>query len=385
MNSFSIADELDQAVNNVLAGVGAAGLNTDLEIGELVGIASELRDLPEPTFRAQLKSQMSGHSVSKSATLVASQNEDRLCGAEACPGRVAFDFETLASRDKFRLHTASLQSQPEILPSLFRSTSEGYPLHQRNMAASLFMHVSALALVVVGGVWASHDQPVKKIFTTHTIALAEYPLPPSESVSHGGGGGGTRDKLKASAGAPPRFAAEQLTPPMVVVQNLHPSLPTESTVIGPPDVVFPKTQAGDLYSTLLVPSNGAGYGGGIGDNHGTGVGIGTGPGVGPGSGGGIGGGPYSLGTGVSAPRPIYDPEPEYSNEARVAKFQGDVVLWVVVGADGIPRDVRVQRLLGMGLDEKAIAAVRNWRFEPAMKDGHAVAVQVSIEVKFRLF
>ena len=74
-----------------------------------------------------------------------------------------------------------------------------------------------------------------------------------------------------------------------------------------------------------------------------------------------------------------------SNEARIAKFQGDVLLWVVVGADGIPRDVRVRRSLGMGLDEKAIAAVRTWRFEPAMKDGQAVPVQVSIEVNFRLF
>ena len=73
------------------------------------------------------------------------------------------------------------------------------------------------------------------------------------------------------------------------------------------------------------------------------------------------------------------------NEARRSKFQGDVVLWVVIGADGTPRDIRVQRSLGMGLDEKAVAAVKNWRFQPAMKDGRAVTVQVSIEVNFRLF
>jgi len=88
---------------------------------------------------------------------------------------------------------------------------------------------------------------------------------------------------------------------------------------------------------------------------------------------------------VSAPHPIYDPEPEYSDEARRAKFQGDVVLWVVIGLDGTPRDIRVQRSLGMGLDQKAIEAVTNWRFQPATKDGHPVTVQVSIEVKFRLF
>jgi len=357
MNSFSIADELDQAVGTVLAGIETAGVNTDLEIGELMRIASELRDLPEPAFKAQLKAQLTGHPVTESVALGIHQIR-------------------AAQRE---------EGIPAILPSLFRSTSDGYPLHQRSMAASLFMHVGALALMVVAGVFAAHRPNIKTTVTAHMISLADYPLPPSEDVSHGGGGGGTHDKLKASQGVPPRFAAEQLTPPLVVVQNLHPVMPTEPTVIGPPEVVFPKTQMGDLYSKLNIPSNGVGYSGGIGDTHGTGDGNGDGSGVGPGSIAGIGGGPYSIGRGVSAPRPIYDPEPEYSNEARVAKFQGDVVLLVVVGADGIPRNIRVQRSVGMGLDEKAIAAVSNWRFSPGMKDGQPVPVRVSIEVNFRLF
>jgi TonB family protein len=92
-----------------------------------------------------------------------------------------------------------------------------------------------------------------------------------------------------------------------------------------------------------------------------------------------------VGGGVSAPRPIYDPDPEYSEQARQAKYQGAVLLWVVVGPDGRPRDIRVQRSLGMGLDEKAIEAVKQWRFEPARKDGQPVAVQVNIEVNFRLY
>jgi TonB family protein len=107
--------------------------------------------------------------------------------------------------------------------------------------------------------------------------------------------------------------------------------------------------------------------------------------VGPGWGGGIGGGPYRVGGGVSAPRAIFSPDPEYSEEARKAKYQGTVVLYVVVGADGRPHDLRVTRSLGLGLDEKAIEAVRTWRFDPAKKDGQAVAVQVNIEVNFRLY
>lgn len=88
---------------------------------------------------------------------------------------------------------------------------------------------------------------------------------------------------------------------------------------------------------------------------------------------------------MTAPRVLYAPDPEFSEEARKAKYQGTVVLWLVVGADGHTHDIRVQRSLGMGLDEKAIEAIRRWRFEPARKDGNPVAVQVNVEVNFRLY
>jgi TonB family protein len=92
-----------------------------------------------------------------------------------------------------------------------------------------------------------------------------------------------------------------------------------------------------------------------------------------------------VGNGVSAPRALDAPDPEYSEEARKAKYQGVVVLWMVVDPNGSPREVRVTRKLGMGLDEKAIEAVRKWKFEPAKKDGKPVAVQISVEVNFRLY
>ena len=88
---------------------------------------------------------------------------------------------------------------------------------------------------------------------------------------------------------------------------------------------------------------------------------------------------------MSAPRILSDPEPEYSEEARKAKYQGVCVLWLVVGPDGRPRDIKVARSLGLGLDEKAIEAVKNWKFEPAMKDGKPVAVQINVEVNFHLY
>jgi TonB family protein len=97
-----------------------------------------------------------------------------------------------------------------------------------------------------------------------------------------------------------------------------------------------------------------------------------------------GGGVFRVGVGVSAPKAIFSPSPEYSEEARKAHHQGVCVLALIISADGEPRDIRVARSLGMGLDEKAIEAVKQWKFQPAMKEGKPVAVAVNIEVAFRL-
>jgi len=101
----------------------------------------------------------------------------------------------------------------------------------------------------------------------------------------------------------------------------------------------------------------------------------------------VGGGQsaYRVGGGVTPPKLLYDPDPEYSEKARKARYQGTVVLWLVVDEQGKPQKIRVQRSLGMGLDEEAIKAVNLWRFEPSTKDGHPVAVMINVEVNFRLY
>ena len=136
---------------------------------------------------------------------------------------------------------------------------------------------------------------------------------------------------------------------------------------------------GDPLSALLTPSGGPGVRSGIGSGSDGGDGVGTGRSRGPGN------GFYLPGNGVKAPRAIYSPEPDYSDEARHARLQGVVTLLAVIGPDGRARQVQVARSLGLGLDEKATAAVRTWRFEPGLKDGHPVAVEIFIEVDFRLF
>jgi protein TonB len=278
--------------------------------------------------------------------------------------------------------------QATVLPSLFR---EGYGVYRTRPAAfvlSYIVNVLAGALLVWSGHWfVEHRQEIREQVVGVVTDMSPYVLPSSATQAGGGGGGGDRDKLAASKGSAPKFARDQITPPVVVVRNEAPKLPVPPTVVGPPQIQLPQfAAAGDPLSKVLgPPSSGTGGGGGIGSGIGGGVGSGTGPGVGPGYGGGIGGGLYRVGGGVSAPRATYAPDPEYSEEARKAKYQGTVVLWLIVGPDGRPRDMRVARSVGMGLDEKALEAVRTWRFEPARKDGQPVAVQINVEVTFRLY
>jgi len=280
------------------------------------------------------------------------------------------------------------REEPDILPTLFGAGYGTYKAQSKNFILSFLVHTLAAILLLTSGYWmVQHKQEIKLQVSNLVTDISPYILPPAATRAGGGGGGGDRDKLPAPKGALPKSAWEQITPPAVVIRNPNPKLAVEPTVVVPPEIKLPQSgQLGDPLSAVLgPPSNGTGSGGGIGSGSGGGVGSGRGPGVGPGWGGGIGGGPFRVGGGVSAPRVLYSPDPEYSEEARKAKYQGTCVLWVVVGPDGKVHDIRIQRTLGLGLDEKAVEAVRNWKFEPARKDGQPVAVQINVEVNFRLY
>lgn len=305
-------------------------------------------------------------------------------------------FASLASniRDTFfpeKLPPLQLTSRPVRVREIWGD----YDYRKKSAWVSLFLHGAAVAgLVAMSIVGARVVQKAQEQEHVTLVApdISDY-MPISQKkndVIGGGGGGGDRDKLEAPKGKLPKLSMEQITPPAMVVRNENPKLPVEPTVVVPPQVKLPTTASLNLGDPkAVIPSgpmsNGTGSGGGIGSGSGGGVGSGTGPGVGPGRGGGIGGGVFRVGGGVSAPRALDTPDPEYSEEARKAKYQGTVVLWLIVGPDGNPRDVRVARSLGMGLDQKAIEAVRRWKFEPAMKDGKPVAVQINVEVNFRLY
>ncbi len=262
------------------------------------------------------------------------------------------------------------------------------------VAASAIVHIALIGLLVSGAFFG--HQVVQRVAEQQHVTLIApspdtYALPTAKIEVSGGGGGGDHDPLPAPKGRLPKVALQQITPPAIILRNSKPKLAVEPAVVVPPQVHLAENKLLNLGTAAAVvmpaapPSNGTGSGGGIGSGSGGGVGVGHGSGVGAGSGGGIGGGVYKVGGGISAPQAISAPDPDYTEEARRAKKQGTCVLWLIVDAAGRPRDIKVVRGLGLGLDAKALEAVRQWRFQPALKDGKPVDVQISVEVEFHLY
>jgi periplasmic protein TonB len=272
--------------------------------------------------------------------------------------------------------------------------------NRKATVGSLVLHAigigGIIALTIIGSRVVQTVKPHEEV-TLIAPPISDYqpvmqPHIVQKQTLAGGGGGGERAKVFESKGHLPKIAPEQITPPTVEIRNQKPKLAVEATVVAPPNVKLPDNpnlpNLGNPMSARVTGplSNGPGTGAGIGSGTGGGIGGGSGPGHGPGQGGGFGGGVYRMGEiGVTAPVPKFTPDPDYSEEARKAKFQGTVTLYAIIGPDGKPRNIRVVRALGMGLDEKALEKVRTWLFEPGKKDGQAVAVAMSIEVDFHLY
>ncbi len=277
---------------------------------------------------------------------------------------------------------------------------------------------ASVAPVEVKDVWSAHSQsaPGMVSLATHVIVivLVMFPLfgtgfdpleitetfiplvapqliltlPQEDEQSGGGGGGGLLEETPPALGELPEADDEQLVPPSPEILNFDPILVAAPTVVVPqladPEQTIELAMLGAIDGIPGPPSAGPGVGGGIGTGQGRGVGEGSGPGVGEGEGGGFGGGVFSIGGGVTTPTLLAQTLPEYSEEARKAKYQGTVILETIVRRDGTVEVVRVTRSLGFGLDDKAIEAVSKWRFRPGMRNGQPVDVALKIEVNFNL-
>lgn len=234
------------------------------------------------------------------------------------------------------------------------------------------------------------NQVKKNNLVATDIDVGIFNGPKAPTKAGGGGGGGDHSLVDPSKGKLPKLEKQPITPPQV--QRIdNPKIPMESAINVQPDLKIPDNpllpNIGMKNSVnVKLASNGEGGGGGMGTNYGGGMGSGNGNGYGPGTGGNFGGGLYHVGGGISAPIQLNEVEAEFSDEARRAKYQGVCIVQIIVDAQGNPRNPRVVRALGMGLDEKALEAVMKYKFKPAMKDGKTpVPVPINIEINFRLY
>ncbi|MEP7355324.1 MAG: energy transducer TonB [Acidobacteriota bacterium] len=265
-----------------------------------------------------------------------------------------------------------LTSKPYVSPSM-RGLYGGN--EWKAGAFGIAINATIIALLLLVGTNATIQQAIKDAVPLVAPILPRKPppAPPKQQTAGGGGGGGA--KTPDTKGQLPKIAPRTFVPPTVnTIEN--PKLSMPATIVAGPDIQISANNLGDPFAGVGLPSNGTGVGNGIGP--------GKGNGVGPGSGGGFGGGALRIGGGVSSPVPILRPEPEYSEEARKAKHQGEVQIQLVVDETGHPQEMKVIKKLGLGLDEKALEAVSKWTFKPGMKDGKPVRVIATVAVTFRL-
>lgn len=263
---------------------------------------------------------------------------------------------------------------------------------QRDPAAkivSAIVHTCVIAAVLYLGMRVHQAYVAPQ--TTTAIDISTYLPPPPPKVlpvapkMGGGGGGGAHQVIEPTRGNPPRIVAPAPVNAPQILRLDQPKLAAEPSEIVkmPENPALPNLGLSSSHQIALA-SQGSGSNSGFGKGLGGGLGMGHGIGSGPGSGGGYGGGLMSVGGGVSAPTLIHSIEPEFTEQAREANFQGSASIELIVDQQGNPQNIRVVRHLGMGLDEKAVEAVRQYKFRPAMYQGHPVAVQIIIDVDFHL-
>ena len=274
-------------------------------------------------------------------------------------------------------------------------TIDDPPSRSRAAAMTAATHVLVLAVAILLTVASpgSTGSPIDP----DGPALTRLVFVADPGPGGGGGGGGLRQPLppppaeregrnRIDSPVPPREEPVAVEPPAEPERIRHREMPR---IAAPLMEVAADSRdlRGLIESARALPgsrSQGAGRDGGVGTGAGRGVDEGQGAGLGPGSGAGTGGGPYRPGAGITPPAIRVEVQPDYTEEARRQRIEGEVLLEVIVLADGSIGSVRVLRSLGYGLDEAAIRAMRQWRFVPARRYDVPVDVVVAVAMEFRL-
>jgi TonB family protein len=319
---------------------------------------------------------------------------------------------SLAGRlaDEFKEATREFRKNPKgYIASAIKGDGAGGPRRK-----SLFRFGLAIALVlyaiffaVMLALWAFNAKHAAVADKSREITVLNLPfykmqddtMPRSDKEARGGGGGGKKEPTPASQGAPPPFSpVAPIIAPTTRPTLSPPILPVNERLFGDPAQNIKRDEfvpTGLPDGVPGAPSDGPGSNGGIGAGKDGGAGTGEGPGFGPGKDGGKGGGPFNgLGGGRPGPDvtnavdtkpvPLNEPRPNYTEEARKNKVQGVVRARVLIGSDGLIKQVRIIRGLPDGLNEEAIRAAMQIRFRPAMKNGQAVSYWTALDVEFNL-
>ena len=286
---------------------------------------------------------------------------------------------------------------PKKLPPLkltSRPVAVADPMASRRDPTSSVIAFTMHVLVVVAILWLGlmpHPQVVIPKHTITPITFQPYIPPvtaPAPKVMGGGGGGGAHQVVEPTKGHLPPVEKLRVIAPQIIRID-HPKLAAQPSIVMPQRINIPDNNMPNLgmpqSPQVAMASQGDGGGSGFGAGMGGGIGSGIGGGVGPGSGGGYGGGVMSVGAGVSAPELLHSVEPEFTDQARAARYQGVVAIQLIVDSYGNPEDIQIVKHLGMGLDQKAIDAVRQYKFRPAMYQGHPVPVRLVVDVNFHLY
>jgi TonB family protein len=252
------------------------------------------------------------------------------------------------------------------------------------------LHLLGVVMIVLA-LPSPSAEPARQMSTSPPpirVVLPRIVFVPTGPIGAGGGGGGNRQAgpIRHAEGvgrdAATLRTARRVAPAVdaVDIETPLPPLLLDARLLASGSIdVIGLPVGGVTYGT----STGPGSGGGGGTGSGTGIGPGHGPGIGPGSGGGFGGGAYRPGGAVTAPRVLSEVKPRYTSQALVDKIQGSVWLELIVTRDGRVDQIRVVRSLDpRGLDDEAVKAVREWRFEPGRIAGTPVDVMVTVAIDF---
>jgi len=273
------------------------------------------------------------------------------------------------------LATANTAPASNLLTFATLDRTAGRRMSPQSVGIAALVNIAALLLMMV--------QVHKAIVLTRQMDVVSLEVPPLPKalpkLQTMAGGGGQANAAPVSKGNPPKFSAEQLNPPKAPPLE-DPKIKIDFTVD-----VDPSLKMAHVDMSAIGMPNSPNVGTSMGTGHGTGLGSGNGSGIGAGSGGNMGGGIRRIGGGVAPPVVLFAPEPQFSEEARKAKVSGNVLVYLQVDTNGKPMHVRVLRGIGLGLDEKAVEAVAQYKFKPAMENGKPVAVEMNVEVNFQIF